>query len=342
MSDGSHPSIRWVDRTSRTILGGVIDAETPFKDALLKQISPKDLIFMSAISGDMQTMVDRHLRQSLEDLLAQFVTYPSDLRDLMRSTRSVISGSVALWFICGGPASWFPSDCDVYTPIGQASSVVTFLKTRMGYTVDEDPTADGYRRLEGHGPSDASYPERQGEIFVIRSLTRLVNENMGRYINIFESSTLSALQPIPRFWSTLQANYISADSLCVAYPFLTMNGKGCITPTGLTPVGNLLVVIEKYRKRGFAVADFSFNVDDQLLAIFPGIIPQCESNPYCPHALRFFGDKWCLQYAFDEQNSSNNPVDEITVRWRYGGDICGVCDKQTAAEIQAVTDAGER
>lgn len=337
VSDGSFSSL---DRTAGTILGGVIDPETPLKEAFLRQILPKDLIIISAVSGDMQSMVSRHLRQGWEELLAHFVPFPSEFRDVMRSTRSVVSGSVALWFACGGPASWFPDDCDIYTPIGEVSSLLTYLKSHAGYTVEEDRSGDTSRRFDDYGLGDATYPGNQGDVSVVASVLRLVNINTGKRVDVVESSTVSALQPIPRSWSTLQANYISADNLCVAYPFLTLNRRGCITPIWFTPDGTIPAALEKYRKRGYTVADFSFNVDDHLLSLFPGITQECESNPYCPHALRFFGDKWCLQYAFDEDNYFDDPVDEITIRWRYGGELCGICHKKTVAEIQAVADSG--
>lgn len=323
-----------------TILGCAIEAETSSKDELLKHMSIKDMVVMSAISSDLQTMVSRHLKDSWEELLGHFFPCPSEFRDALRTSRSVVSGSVALWFVCGGPLSWFPNDCDIYTPLGESASVATFLQTRAGYSIDEEKMNWLLRNQNNLTMGDTDYPECDGAISVIASVLHLTNQTLGKYVDIIESNTVSSLQPIPRFWSTLQASYISADNLCVAYPYLTFNNIGCVTPTGYTPIRTVLDAILKYRKRGFIIDEFSSAVEKRVLSGFPGITPKCENNPYCPHALRFFGDKWCLQYAFDEKNFVSHPVDEFTVRWRYGGDACGICKRKYDSQIQTVSEPG--
>ena len=91
-------------------------------------------------------MRTRHIR-----MLQRFVAEPEEVMEMMRATRSIISGPFALRYLEGYP-KWAANDLDFYTPYESYEPTVNFFKDR------------GYREIviPEPVPISASDPNRRG------------------------------------------------------------------------------------------------------------------------------------------------------------------------------------
>ncbi|KAI0309612.1 hypothetical protein OF83DRAFT_1033429, partial [Amylostereum chailletii] len=152
---------------------------------------------------------------------------------LLRTTQSVVSGSVVLFYALANTHfadGWRPDDMDIYCPLVAAVPLLDYLVQHEKYTV--------------HG---RHYAHNSGIAAVIH-LARADGTN----VDLVCSARPSALAPLPSFWSTLVLNYASADALCVVYPHLTLRGRACLNPRFATRARTARCV-EKYTARGFSV-----------------------------------------------------------------------------------------
>ncbi|KAI9057845.1 hypothetical protein FKP32DRAFT_1536890, partial [Trametes sanguinea] len=156
---------------------------------------------------------------------------------VLRATGCVLSGSAALKVLDHQrPGSWAPSDLDIYAPRGKAMRFASYLITHEGYTLDRTVASYGYGDSTG--------------------FSCVLHLHQGASsIDIIQSLTLSALHPLPYFWSSHVMNYLSADSFCIAYPTTTLQGRGLLNPVALLdgryPHGRTLRVLAKYSSRGY-------------------------------------------------------------------------------------------
>lgn len=278
-------------------------------------------MLIAKISPDVKLLVDTELARLWNEKLQDFVSSPVDFRAILRNSRSVVSGSVALHFILDNPSSWNPGDCDVYVPAGSAFVVIDYLRHHEGYQFRNRSRQEHYGNL--HFPS--SLP-------AIMSIERLQRPD-GKRIDVIESSTASALYPLPFFWSSHLVNYISADSICVTFPILTFQ-KRCLLFPGSNHTSTALQA--KYEERGFRVSSFLENTSEEVQAAYPRMHDGCDDNPYCPHRFRFFGDEWCMQIVFDEEAGRTFGVDINSPFWRYGGRLCGGCSGTSDTTISSM------
>lgn len=321
-----------LDASSGTIICDAVDIHNEDRSVVLRHLEVRDLVIISTISPEVKSLVDKHFVRNWEIALAAFVPSPRGLRDAMRASRAVISGSLALWFIIGGSDRWFSHDCDLYTPKGEATQIKAYLCSQAGY--EPDKSRHDFVNDESDEYEDSSSPDPRANPS-IASVTHLCNKS-GRKIDIIESSGASPLFPLPRFWCTFLPNYVSADTLCCPYPYLTMRRQGCLCVADGAPIAPVLRAIEKYKDRRFIIGDFSANFSPYISRGYPKIQAQgCQFNPYCPHTRRYFGDKWCLQYCFGD-GAASALVDDLTTRWRYGGNQCGVCNRHSSVEVDVV------
>jgi hypothetical protein len=149
-----------------------------------------------------------HFRHRFTRTLNVYFSRPKAFRKLMRKLGAVISGSTALSIVLG--SHWQDQDLDIYIRKGSANPILRFL------------FGEGYKVRRLWSP-DSDYPNAIGSQYIRRiiKLTRRLQDGTQRNVDIVESSTDSAIQPITRFHSTAVMNYISADSIMVMYPKLT-------------------------------------------------------------------------------------------------------------------------
>lgn len=247
------------------------------------------------------------LNSRIDGVLRQYFTSAVNFRGALRSTKSVIAGSCVLNLLDIERAKyWTPNDLDIYCPSEYTLRMVWYLC-----------------QVEHYNVSDVHISSYSGDSAGFKRVVHLEKED--RRIDVIQSATLSALHPIPFFWGTHLVNYISADSFCLAYPTLTLQGRGLLNPISLIEYRYVrqrtLDVLRKYESRGY---------DFRLHPTAWGADPttECDGREGCPRAVRYFGDRCCLtgslRVARDTLYIPSDPVDRPrTVRWWRGGDACG-------------------
>ncbi|KAL0945898.1 hypothetical protein HGRIS_012182 [Hohenbuehelia grisea] len=262
-------------------------------------------------------------------------------RAMMRYTRAVLSGSSVLHFAIRDD-HWQPADLDIYAPFGTGFNVVSWLVKREGYEVASDGLKSFTRRPKTtirrtEGPYDWTTPfeleavwipspprnqtaiETPTQNFIFRVI-KLRKPSSPHSIDIIESSKPSFLPPITRFHSSLVMNYITADSLVILYPSLTLRRIGILhsrnshlseydengaeegaeeadevesiaeVQEGLSlPVtARTQYVIEKYQRRRFTL--YASPADRHR-----------PCGAACPSLVREDGDPWSLTLEFSKE-----------------------------------------
>ncbi|OBZ76915.1 hypothetical protein A0H81_03469 [Grifola frondosa] len=172
-----------------------------------------DLLAFKGTSRSADHMVSDYLSGKFRSLLSRFLTKPTNFRNVMRSTNSIISGSAALEYILPRNNTWRASDLDIYVPHHQFNRVVTYLVI--------------FGLYKPVFPQDVQSHYNGAIIQVVR----LQNGNL--QIDVIQSASVSALHPTTLFWNTALTNGISADGVYCAYPRLTLHLRGLISPCNL-------------------------------------------------------------------------------------------------------------
>ncbi|KAI0050698.1 hypothetical protein FA95DRAFT_1486884 [Auriscalpium vulgare] len=251
--------------------------------------------------------VDRHVKNAVHKELRAYVITPHAFRNVLRASRAVISGSWALGLAMRrtDQGDMDIGDMDVYTPLSSQRGVVGYLRFVEGYQVV---------RVQRDFDSLLVYDDLY-HCSSIEAVTAMVHPVTNRKIDVIAALNNAPLQPVRHFWTTALTNYVSADSICITYPNLTLNGIGCINPDAADD-DNIDVLSAKYSTRGFAIGTFEHNKASRC---------RKSRHGYCPHTMRHFGDSHCLTLEFDttspQQLQPTFPTAEPM--WRYAGWKCG-------------------
>lgn len=309
-----------------TILAGVIDEHPDDPLHILGRLSLTDLMMVSTVCPEMKKCVDMFLEKTWLSMFRPFLDAPETFLELLDDTGSVVSGSFALWFLLGGALDWEPQDLDIYCPVYGASRLADYLTTYQGYVEETNHDVN----------MDDDYEMGRRNQLASINLTIHLTSPRGRRIDVVESMTPSALQPIPYTWTTILPNYVSARTLCIPYPYHALYNLGHFVPG---PDGTAIPrsEISKYESRGYTLYPFQSGISASVVQAYPNVLDSgCIENPYCPNKVRTFGDAWCLQYTFRETKLERlDKVGCLVPEWRLGG-FCGWCEKETHAKVTLV------
>jgi hypothetical protein len=192
-----------------------------------------DLVSLSQVCRSLRYKREELLGGLVTRLLKPYVSEPLEFRKVMRTQGAVLSGSSVLWLIEGMPETWTPGDLDIYAPRWKSGGIVNFL-VNEGYTIIS---------------SDKPFPEEYMKLGFLESVTKL--RKGGRSIDVMESLSPNALQPITFFYTTLVMNYITSDSIKILYPLLTSSRFG--VPHHATAHRREVDWKAKYSSRSFTV-----------------------------------------------------------------------------------------
>lgn len=314
--------------SSRTILCGIVEdnADDPLRS--LGYLSLMNLVVSSTVCPEMKQCVDTFLERTWSATFTPFMDSPEMFLDVLDSTSSVVSGSFALWFLLGGALGWEPDDIDVYCPVYGARGVIDHLKTHEGYSEELGEETSMEQDCER---------ERRNQLASINSITHLIRAK-GRRVNVVESTSPSALHPLPHTWTTILPNYVSARTLCIPYPYHVLCNVGSFI---CDHSGSEMTQAEvaKYAGRGYSISPFRSGITTSVARAYPSVLKKdigCAENPYCPNRTRTYGDKWCLQYTFKEKRAERlDGVGCLVPEWRLGG-FCGWCEKEALMKVKLV------
>lgn len=153
-----------------------------------------------------------------------------DLRETMKHTGALISGSAVLQRITGD--DWVPKDLDFYvSKYADFEALRSFLACNGYLSVMEDVVNVSSVYTSG----------------LIQNVETFHHSTSRRVIQVIYSSNYSAFAPILAFDSTLLMNYIGADRIVCVYPDLTINRIGL----RLSKKKRALPFFAKYAARGF-------------------------------------------------------------------------------------------
>jgi len=282
-----------------------------------------EMLALSASSANLRTKMKYVYRRKLISLLHHFVTNTTEFRNQLRSTQSIISGSLALAFIDDSLANWNSPNCagdlDIFCLRDGFLPIITYLMSHEGYVPDTD------HKEVTNDPNTDSYTPNPF-IDTIYYLKKETHDGVKK-IDVIAccSFVTAAYRPIVHFHSTAVMNWLSADSLIVLYPSLTFHRCGIIHSTchGLPPNGpdRAHAALQKYKTRGY-------KLEDDAEGFFGGP-HRCSEVPFCAHTVRSSSDNNTFElYIGSDAGESREPWNNILswsrkeLFWRLGSFFC--------------------
>lgn len=276
-----------------------------------------------------RVMAARAIESKRSSFLQRFVPDVSQLVRVMRDTRSVLGGSACL-AILHGDTKWVPGDLDIFCPRDGYETFCIFVVDKLGGKVIRHYDSDDMRR---HHPNDCPRGVCDRRLIEIATTT----------FDVMCSNSVSALEPLASSFSTHLMNFISADSVCIAYPWTFSERVGITRPIPGDPSRSLHA---KHMERGYR---FRYALQETSQYRFQEL---CPGDGYCCRALRYFGDSKCLSITFEYPPSLTSlytpvhlptfgsPAPDLswTTAWVWGGFPCkrGSCTLYKDPYVQPV------
>lgn len=284
-----------------------------------------EALALSTSSRNLRKKMKEVYPAKLTQLLRHFVRNTTEFRNILRSTRSIISGSVALAFIDNSLADWSSPNCagdlDIFCLREGFLPMVIYLMTNEGYLPDtdhkkviDDPNRDAY--TPNPFIDTICYLKKETELGI-------------RRVDIIAccSFVSAAYRPIVHFHSTVVMNWLSADSLVVLYPSLTFRRRGiihrsCSGPPPSNGPDRAHAALKKYKNRGYTL-----QADAEMFYLGPH---RCTEVPYCAHTMRSSSDSNTFELYISSRRDiarQDPPHKALThstheLFWRLGSDFC--------------------
>lgn len=259
------------------------------------------------------------LETSLIGLLSNFTPDAHQLRDHMRQSGAVIVGAACDAFLKNRIHNWDRTqDVQVVLPDNEYDNFLTYLllvlRGTLEHRISAVPDPDG--PFVNAAPPYNHLPPGVIERCVIKTDKAI--------FDLWRSETFSPLTALPYGDTTAHLNFLSSYSVCLAYPrpyddnVAIVNSRHPVTQAS----------IQLYESLGY-----TFRADHKA---YWGDVHRtvCLPHGHCPKAVRYFGDRNCLNLTFDrffEDNDAPLDWDIKTASWVWGGDPCG--NKQCCQRI---------
>lgn len=231
-------------------------------------------------------------QRTLRRILSVFVPRSSELLRIVTDCCGVIGGEAALAFCLRDP-SFLPGALHIYTADGWFEPLIELLSNSSFY---------------------ATHLESLGAITVPQPLARLrgirhqaiLRTATGKFIYLFESTTVSSCTPISRAWTTALMNFVTAHSFGCAHPRLLQGRRALYSDLAVHTFPHC----ESATLQRLITAGFSFGIDPTAWPEFQGlrsrppphrdVVRPCVRGHFlCPDQGRFFGDRGSLVGLLD-------------------------------------------
>ena len=297
-------------------------------DLITDTMDMKSLLAWRRVSRAARTHVASAFQTRLRRLLALFLPATRQLLRTITECRALIGGEVALAFLLRDP-DYAPLSMDIFTTDQWFHALVDYLT----FSPFISP------HLTFHGVTICIRPHRHHR--EVRRCATFIAQS-ARIIRIYESTSISAVSPISRSWTSALMNYVTATSFGCAYPELTFNRLALVSEMCLTGM-----TLEDHRVMGY-LRDARF-----LFAFHPaewpryspvtlpgeslpsGVFPCLRHRYICPDQGRYFGDDGSLVVFMDPSQDTHDtaylrsePPYGIMVAWRMW--VCGSCARGCA------------
>ncbi|KAG6809389.1 hypothetical protein H0H92_000444 [Tricholoma furcatifolium] len=258
------------------------------------------LMALGATSKSFRELIRRHVEQNVHKLLRSLDLAPKSFLQLLRDTGSVITGSIALLAI--HPGAFTPGDIDIAVGLPDMDALLGGLQRRFGMVIE--PVGQKLPPPESHIDAASSY--ESPDVHKVFTL----NYGGRRKANVIVSTSLSPMQPIFRFHSTIVMNCITHTSIFCAYPTLTLTSRYCTSELARfnrfripEAKANFEKALEKYNQRGFSSMWSQTYKDEEADILYDG---------------RRVGDAQCLFFDFNTAGGLENVehFDYYGTQWR--------------------------
>ena len=243
----------------------------------------------------------QELQLTLHRLLEMFLPDPAEFCALLTDTASVITGHAALWFMLRDEQQPKPRSLTVSCPLHRFDRVYDFLMKLPGASADpypEDLFLSNDDRVDGLG---------------IRKRMRVKSD--GGLIELLESDSFTAFQPIPFQSGTHMMNVLCPGHFISPYAKLTLKGIA-FAPRLL---GHRLI----RHLPIYDTTEFKFHTRPSDVS---DVGQTCYMFPACPKRVRTFGDDDCFTVSFTQSpllSMDEIQMDSTCTAWRLGGVPCG-------------------
>lgn len=248
---------------------------------------PVDMLMVFAqTSQAMRDRIRSHAIRRFKASVSPFVDKPHDFRDKLRGCSAAIGGSVALEMAM--PISWVPMGLDIYVP-SESYEMETYLVEHEGYGVDYSTRPLGPANWElVMGSSSVLEDHYAMQVAtVLRPVDDQGHIKAGPTITVIRSADRSALTPIFSSNATSVMNWITADSINVGYPRMTLSNSGVEVKPQFGEWSGGAAFIATYQSRGFRLF--------QKVSELDGGRP---CGAFCVSRFRSTTDEWTLRLAF--------------------------------------------
>lgn len=272
------------------------------------------LVSLSATDVENGLMSKMIVYNRVKEQLQNFHLDMGSTLKAMETHNAIISGSVALAVLFPSPPPFVPGDIDFYVPSTSCVEFTRFLTTSFAYV----QIAMGDVKLE---ELEAAYYASWDAIKGVR----WYEHPSGTKINLIETSSPSAMEAIPRFYTTLLMNVITPDGVGCAYPDLTLERVGVFNDVSSPSLDvsfrvGMDALAAKYERRGFHILGIWTHEDVQT--ILQGHL--CYQDRRCPLAKRGLrSNLGFLWMTFPERRGADLSVSLPDLWWVLGS--AGVC-----------------
>ncbi|KAI9069327.1 hypothetical protein FKP32DRAFT_1559931 [Trametes sanguinea] len=273
------------------------------------------LLTLRPVSREVRVLVERELRARLRRIVRSFTSNAEEfIQRVMRRHHIVIGGSAALRFL--HPEIPAEGDYDLYLPSRELDSVLAYLQLFEGFSIVsvQRPTRPPSSCLSSYRDHALEYTAG------VACIVKIVRHKT--FVDLICSGpddvSITPILPLVCSWSSLTMNYLSSDTICCAYPTLTLRKCGlvqwdCVLHPSF-PEGSDPVALNKYCSWGFEICQYAHEWDEDRA----GRVRPCRRSWLCPLRERYIGDQGCLCFPFE---AGGTLVGKGTV-WCLGGNPC--------------------
>lgn len=246
-------------------------------------------------------LVARCLEQRVLTFFSTFTDDPLAFRAALAETRTVISGSSVVSFIINR-ALWETDNINLYCPQHTFERFCDFLVEELHARELPNTTVSG--RLPLRLPTID-----HRELVTARTRFSVTRSPDATPVTVIASSDI-----------TVTMNFLTANSLHIAYPWLLDNRKILARPGAVRPS-----LLARWQTRGFTLSSSAAGAWNTEV---PSDIPRCAPQGCCPSAIRYFDDDHCVVLRFgDADEDSDRDKDlggrVLSAAWVFGGSPCG-------------------
>lgn len=237
---------------------------------VLGYLDAKGLFAVAAVCSTLRASARVQWGDRVRGGMEQHVRDANNFLKVLGRVSGIISGSSALDIVLTGSRKvlnhdWaIKKDLDVYVPNRDSYNTIREYLQAM----------DEYHEVTIPQPDEERYWENRAHIaFIIRLRSPLFES----HVDIICAQENCETLPLASFWSTLVMNYVSASSVVILYPRLTLDGSGLTNPGA--DVNKVAACQKKYEGRGF-----------NLMTVRHDAKGCANVDHYCPSVLRYTED----------------------------------------------------